>query len=175
VVKLVVGGALLIPAGPRTLEPPPLDAVDAAIGVDRADVGLEVVLGDVDPMVVPLGDVPESPLVPVEGTVEFPSVPVLPVAPLELIVEVPESVLPLREVDVGLVPDSDVGELMPVEGTDVADGLVEVVLDNPPGVDTQGRGSIVWFIGFVWLVGFGVGGVGVVCVAPAAPAGFGVV
>jgi hypothetical protein len=153
--ELVVGGALLIPAGPRTLDPPPLDAVDAAIGVDSTDVGLAVVvmLGDVDPIVVPPGTVPESalvpesPLVPVEGSIELPSAPVvvLPIVPLEFIVEVPENVLPLRDVAVfRLVPESEVGELMLVDGmVDVSGGLVDVVLDNTPGVDMQGRGNIV--------------------------------
>jgi hypothetical protein len=174
--ELVVGGALLIPAGPRTLEPPPLDAVDAAIGVDSTDVGLAVVvmLGDIGPVVVPPGAVPESPLVPAEGSIEPPSAPVvvLPIVPLEFIVEVPENVPPLRDVDVfRLVPDSEVGELLLVEGTvDVTGGLVEVGLDNTPGVETQGRGNIVWFIGFV--VGtFVVGTLGFV---PVAPAGFGI-
>ncbi|HMF62290.1 MAG TPA: hypothetical protein VK595_18060, partial [Vicinamibacterales bacterium] len=89
----------------------------------------------------PPGDVPERPvpMVPAGGTIELPSAL------------------------------DGVGELMLVEGmVDVAGGLVEVVLDNTPGVDTQGRGSIVWLIGFV------VGAVGFVCVAPGvAPAGFG--
>jgi hypothetical protein len=139
------------------------------MGVDRAEVGLAVVVmvGDVDPIVVPPDIAPETPvpLVPVEGKIELPSVlvVVLPIAPLEFNVEVPDSVLPLRDV-FRLVPESDVGELMLVDGTvDVTGGLVEVVLDNTPGVVTQGRGSMVWFIGFVvGAIGFVVGAVGFV-------------
>ena len=153
--ELVVGGALLIPPGPRTLEPPPVDAVDAAIGEDRLEVGpsgdarMEFGSGDMvmpGPMVVTPVDAPESPvpLVPVDEKIEPPSalVVVLPIMPLEV---EPESVLPLRDVGVFRLPESDVGELM----VDVRGGLVEVGLDNTPGVDTHGRGSIVWLVGFV--------------------------
>jgi hypothetical protein len=173
--ELVVGGALLIPAGPRTLEPPPVDAVDAAIGEDKVDVGpigdARMEFGSADmvmpgPMVVKPVDAPESPvpLVPVDEKIEPPSalVVVLPLMPLEF--EEPESVLPPRDVGVLRLPESDVGELM----VDVRGGLVEVGLDNTPGVDTHGRGSIVWLVGFIV-----VGPAGFVWDAPAAaPAGF---
>jgi hypothetical protein len=124
--------------------------------VDRGEVGpngdARMEFGSAD-MVIPGPivdnpvDAPESPvpLVPVDEKIEPPSAPVvvLPIRPLEL--EVPDSVLPLRDVGEFRLPDTDVGELM----VDVRGGPLEVVLDNTPGVDTHGRGSIVWFVGFI--------------------------
>jgi hypothetical protein len=187
--RFPVGGSAISNTGQRGEQggrpPVPAGLVshgELLIGLDVGSVDMELVGGVIvvsaDPTVVPPGDVPARLLplvliVPVGRSVEIPNCDVVafpnvladPVKPgdkLEDEGDKPgDSGVPLRPVPVfRLVPVTDVGEPMPVVGTDVVIGvvgtdvvigeligapmLVTVVVDDAPELGRQGPGCAVW-------------------------------